>query len=103
MLVLLSPLSVCFPLMLVPFASCGKDCYLMLLDAARAPSLGNFMEGMKMVNAVEPTTFQALMNIPLPYWTHHASPGDTVIFDQVTSHATELSCGILSEKVRKPC
>lgn len=73
----------------------------MLLDAARAPSHDIFREGMKMVNSIEPATFQAVMNIPLPYWTHHASLGHTVILDQVTSHAAELNSGVLSEEVRK--
>lgn len=71
-----------------------------LFDAARAPTFESFAECMDMVRAIEPATFEAMMSIPLPCWTHHASLGSTVILDQVTSHATELTSGVLDAQVR---
>lgn len=86
--------------LLSPRAPREKECFSKVLDAARAPTFDLFQECMDIVNAIEPATFAALKSIPLPFWTHHASPGHTVILDQVSSHAKELTSGVLDSEVR---
>lgn len=70
-----------------------------IFEAAKAPSISLFTELMAPVMVAKPTSYEALMKIPTPHWTHHATCAGNVVLDQVTSHLAESTMNMVDSEV----